>query len=64
MQELVVPEIVTTVNVPGLPVQTDSWPARTLTAAPTLGRDTDLILGRAGYSPSEIAELRAEGVIA
>ena len=64
MQELVVPETGTTVNVPGLPVQTDSWPARALTAAPTLGRDTDLVLGRAGYSPSEIAELRAERVIA
>ena len=64
MRELAVPELGTTVAVPGLPFQTDSWQDPTLIAAPTLGRDTKQILEDTGVSASEIAALNADGVIA
>lgn len=37
--------------------------ARIDTPPPTLGRDTDAVLGEAGYSAADIAVLRAKGVI-
>ena len=33
-------------------------------ASPPLGRDSDAIVGSAGYSPEEIADLRERGIIA
>ena len=30
---------------------------------PTLGQDTDAVLGELGYAPADIAALRAKGVI-
>lgn len=64
MRELPVPEADRSVHVPGLAFRADGWPARDLEPAPTLGRDTDAVLTQAGYAQSEIAELRASGVIA
>lgn len=63
MRPLHVPEVAETVRVPGLPFRSDGWPEVDLKAAPTLSRDADEILGAAGYSPAEIAELRTGGVI-
>lgn len=37
---------------------------RTLPFAPTYGRDTDQVLGEAGYSKTEIADLRASQIVA
>lgn len=64
MRELPVPEVGLSVHVPGLPFRTDGWPARDLEPAPTLGRDTSAVLAESGYAQSDIAELRAAGVIA
>ena len=44
-------------------VQMDGSPLRTHGSSPPLDRDTDAILGAAGFSEEELAALRAEGVI-
>lgn len=52
------------IKIPGYPVHfSQSW-ARTRSAAPQLGEHTEVILRElGGYSPAEITQLRAEGVI-
>lgn len=64
MQELAVPEIGRTVRVPGSPIRSDSWSPRELAAPPTLGRDTEAVLGASGMSAAEISSLRSAKVIA
>jgi len=52
------------IKIPGYPVQFSESLAGTTTCAPELGEHTEAILAEiGGYSPQEIAELRAEGVI-
>ncbi len=47
----------------GIPFALSGTPATIRTAPPTLGQDTDEILGELGYDPAAIAKLRAAGVI-
>jgi formyl-CoA transferase/CoA:oxalate CoA-transferase len=47
----------------GLPFQLDVTPASIRTPPPTLGQDSDAILGELGYGPADIGELRRRGVI-
>jgi formyl-CoA transferase len=48
----------------GNPVKMSRTPPTMVKAAPTLGEDTDAILRELGLPVSEIAALRAEGVVA
>jgi succinate---hydroxymethylglutarate CoA-transferase len=50
-------------RVVGSPFETGER-ADVVAAGPTLGRDTDDILGACGYSPERLAELRSRGIIA
>jgi crotonobetainyl-CoA:carnitine CoA-transferase CaiB-like acyl-CoA transferase len=45
------------------PFKLSSWPWAAATPAPAAGADSDTILAAAGYAESEIARLRASGVI-
>ena len=45
------------------PWKMSETPPAAQSAAPPLGRDTDAILGSVGYSPDEIATLRADGIV-
>jgi len=64
-------ELVTTVEHPGLgryrtmtkPISFSDTPGPAPTAAPTFGQHGDEILERYGYSPDDIAALRARGVV-
>ena len=47
----------------GLPFQLDVTPASIRTSPPTLGQDTDAILGELGYGPVDVAGFRARGVV-
>ncbi len=47
----------------GLPFQLDTTPASIRTPPPTLGQDSDAILGELGYGPTEIEGFRARGVV-
>ena len=47
----------------GIPFQLSATPASIRTPPPTLGQDTDAILGELGYEPAEIEELRTRGVV-
>jgi crotonobetainyl-CoA:carnitine CoA-transferase CaiB-like acyl-CoA transferase len=47
----------------GLPFQLSATPASIRTPPPTLGQDTDAILGELGYEPSEIQGLRSRSVV-
>jgi len=47
----------------GNPVKLSRSPATLRKAAPCLGEDTDAVLREAGYTPGEIAALRAAGVV-
>ena len=47
----------------GIPFQLSETPASIRTPPPTLGQDTDAILGELGYGPGEIADLRARGIV-
>ncbi|MBI4609518.1 MAG: CoA transferase [Candidatus Rokubacteria bacterium] len=49
---------------PGAPWKFSKTPWRLLRPAPLLGEHTDLVLGRLGVSPTELASLRREGIIA
>jgi crotonobetainyl-CoA:carnitine CoA-transferase CaiB-like acyl-CoA transferase len=41
----------------------NATPASIRTPPPTLGQDTDAILGELGYGPAEIEQLRIRGVV-
>jgi formyl-CoA transferase/CoA:oxalate CoA-transferase len=47
----------------GLPFQLSATPASIRTPPPTLGQDTDAILGELGYGPAEVDQLRTLGVV-
>ena len=47
----------------GIPFQLSETPASIRTPPPTLGQDTDAILGELGYGPGEIADLRARRIV-
>lgn len=47
----------------GLPIELSDTPASIRHEPPALGADTDAVLGELGYSPEEIADLRASGVV-
>jgi formyl-CoA transferase len=48
----------------GPPVHAYGTPATPNRAAPTVGQNTDEILRELGYSPRQMSELRADGVVA
>ena len=52
-----------TVRMLGFPVKLDETPCSVRLPAPELGAHTDDVLQAAGYSPDEIAELHAQGVV-
>lgn len=52
-----------TVRMTGFPVKLSETPCRVRVPARDLGADTDAVLAEAGYTPEEIAELRAAGVV-
>lgn len=45
------------------PVRLHGTPARVTSAPPVLGADTDRVLGRLGYSASQIRQLRSEAIV-
>ncbi|MBA3234571.1 MAG: CoA transferase [Chloroflexi bacterium] len=47
----------------GIPFALSGTPASIRTPPPTLGQDTDEVLGELGYDPAAIAKLRAGGVV-
>jgi crotonobetainyl-CoA:carnitine CoA-transferase CaiB-like acyl-CoA transferase len=47
----------------GIPFRLSETPASIRTPPPSLGEDTDAILGELGYAADEIAEFRARGVV-
>jgi crotonobetainyl-CoA:carnitine CoA-transferase CaiB-like acyl-CoA transferase len=49
--------------VPGHPIRFEKAPVKPGTGTPTLGEHSDSVLERAGYTPQEIAQLRAAGVV-
>jgi formyl-CoA transferase len=51
------------IRVQGLPVVLSRTPGAIRMPAPTHGQHTDEILAELGYSPAEIAQLRADGVV-
>ncbi len=51
------------IKIPAYPIKFSGCTAETKTAAPKLGEHTDSVLQAAGYTPSEIEELRKEGVV-
>lgn len=54
-----------TVPMPGNPMKLSAAPARTFTAPPLLGQDTDEVLREvAGYGAEHVAKLRADGAVA
>lgn len=63
LRRLEVPELATSVRVPGLPFRQSAWAEPDAAPAPTLGRDTDAVLASLGYSEAEIAALREGGVV-
>jgi crotonobetainyl-CoA:carnitine CoA-transferase CaiB-like acyl-CoA transferase len=48
----------------GLPIKFSETPGKVARGAPVLGEHTDEVLGSLGYSPGEIAALRASGAVA
>ena len=63
MEELVHP-VTGPQRVVGPVARLSATPTRVRKPSPTLGADTDAVLAEAGLTAHEIAELRAEGVIA
>ena len=47
----------------GIPIKMSRTPGSVRRRPPAFGQDTDTVLGEAGYSPDEIAALKAEGVV-
>lgn len=52
-----------TIKVPGFPVSFSANRTGTRTAAPLLGEHTDSVLQDIGYAPSEIEQLKDEGIV-
>jgi crotonobetainyl-CoA:carnitine CoA-transferase CaiB-like acyl-CoA transferase len=48
---------------PGMNIKISDEPDEPAESAPLLGEDTCDILALAGYSPEEIAELKAKGIV-
>jgi crotonobetainyl-CoA:carnitine CoA-transferase CaiB-like acyl-CoA transferase len=50
-------------NVINHPVNVADLPRRAIGAAPAFGQHSDEILGQLGYTPTDIAALRSDGVV-
>jgi formyl-CoA transferase len=50
-------------NVPGVVPKLSDTPGGIEWLGPRLGEHTDEVLGRLGYAPGDIAELRSRGVV-
>ena len=51
------------IGLTGIPIKFSETPLRVESRAPTLGQDTEQILGKLGYGSDEIRRLRSDGVI-
>ncbi len=52
------------INLVNSPINLSDVPKRIRTPCPAAGQDTDAVMTELGYSPEQIAELRARGIIA
>jgi crotonobetainyl-CoA:carnitine CoA-transferase CaiB-like acyl-CoA transferase len=50
-------------RVPGLPIKLSVSPGTVRTPPPSVGQDTEAVLGELGYSGAEVAELQASGAV-
>ena len=57
------PDMGRDIDIPGTPIKIHGEPDEIQSAAPSLGRDNDAILGSLGYTEAQIADLKANGVI-
>ncbi len=51
------------IRLPGLPWQLHATPGSVRRAPPTLGQDTDALLGWLGFRADEVAAMRRDGVV-
>lgn len=63
LHDVHVPALNTTISVPGLGVMIGGENGRVRSAPPLMSEHADEVLAEAGYSPAEIAAMRAAGVV-